>query len=108
MALTGLWYEHGFKLDSYDINLYIVSNTISTLFGSHTQKFCIWFFWAYSIIFMKVFLDVHGNQMKIVKTGSKISNKDISISLKIVETISWHWLAYGMRMVLNWIYHYMT
>ena len=103
MALTGLWYEHGFKLDLYDINLYIVPNTISIRFGSHTQKLCIWFFGPYSIIFMKVFLDVHGNQMKIVKTGSKISNKDISISLKI-----WHWLAYGMRMVLNWIYHYMT
>ena len=38
MALTGLWYEHGFKLDSYVINLqYIVSNTITILFSSHTQ-----------------------------------------------------------------------
>ena len=90
MALTGLWYEHGFKLDSYDINLCIISNTISILFGSHTQKLCILFFGAYSIIFMKVFLDVHGNQMKIVKTGCKILNNDSTNNLKIVETISWH------------------
>ena len=39
---------------------------------------------------MKLLLDVHGKNEKCVKTGSKISNNDIRINLKIVETIFWH------------------
>ena len=37
---------------------------------------------------MENFLDVQGSQMKIVQTGCKISNNDIIINLKIVETYS--------------------
>ena len=99
MALNST--EHGFKLDSYDINLYIDSNTISIRFGNHTQKLVHLIFGAYSIIFVENFLDVHSNQMKIVKTGYKMENNAIRNNQKIVETIFWHWLAYGMRMVLK-------
>ena len=83
---------------------YIVSNTISILFGSHTQKLCTWFLELIHLIVMKIFLDVHGDQMKIIKTGCKVSNGDIRINLQIVETTFWHWMAYGMSMVLNWIH----
>ena len=53
---------------------------------------------------MENILDRHSNQMKIIKTGLKIANNNIRNNQKIVETILWHWLAYGMNMVLNWIH----
>ena len=40
--------------------------------------------------FSWIFENVYSNQMKMIKTGCKISNNDIKINLQIVETIFWH------------------
>ena len=86
------------------VYLYIFSNTMIIPFVSHNQKLCTWFvehtYFSWKTFWMFIVL----NQMKIIKTCCKLSNNDITIFIKIVETIFWIWLAYGMNMVLNLIH----